>query len=62
MPKGQTLRELIGDLRDEVRAGFADLARRLDAIEAAAARPKVARALDPAARFQDGGGNGPIQR
>jgi hypothetical protein len=54
-----TLQDLLVELRIEIRAGFADVRTRLDALEAAAAKPRVARVLDPAARFQDGGSNGP---
>jgi hypothetical protein len=47
-----TVRELLEELRHDLRHGLADIRRRLDALE----KLKVAKVVDPWSRTENGGG------
>jgi hypothetical protein len=54
--KQPTVRELLLELRHELRDGLADIRRRLDELEVIAQRPRVARVIDPARPVESNGG------
>jgi hypothetical protein len=56
MTKEPTVRELIAELRREVREGFASMNERLGQLEQIAQRPRVARVIDPARPVDSNGG------
>jgi hypothetical protein len=50
-----TVKELLAELRREVREGFASMSERLDQLEQIAQRPRVARVIHDPARPENGG-------
>jgi hypothetical protein len=51
------VREMIAELREELRAGFASMDERLAVLEQLAQRPRVARVIDPARPVETNGGS-----